>query len=374
MYTQCPECDTIFRVNAGVLRAAQGQVRCGVCDATFDAIRFLMDEIEAGVNAASASRIHLDPDPIAPSSPPVAAEPPPASAPFLPSTHLPLVAFEVAEASNEWWATPVTTELPTFLLPSSTTGDPTSIESAPTPAPAAAAIEVLVVAPDPSDRDLPILPDTTDPLDEDIGLPTQPAVIPAAPPIAADDEERFLHTAELPSRRSPSRLPAVVATLLGVLLLGQIIDHERGRWVTLPVLGAPLTMIYGALGRPIDPEWDVGAYDLRDWHAVPDTTTQTVRLRAKILNRGQRTQPWPVLRVTFEDRYGALVARRDFRPSEYLANHPANGGTMAPGTAIDADLLLTDPGASVAGFELDTCLPHGGAIGCGGDLKGTHAE
>ena len=33
VYTQCPECGTVFRVTAAVLRAAQAQVRCGVCDA-----------------------------------------------------------------------------------------------------------------------------------------------------------------------------------------------------------------------------------------------------------------------------------------------------------------------------------------------------
>jgi predicted Zn finger-like uncharacterized protein len=368
MYTQCPECDTIFRVNAGVLRAAQGQVRCGVCDATFDAIRFLMDEIEAGVNAASASRIHLDPDPIAPSSPPLPPDPPPPSAPFLPSTHLPLVAFEVAEASNEWWATPVTTELPAFLLPPSMPSEPEADEPAP------AALPATPITAEPSDAESPIRSGASEPFDTTLDRPITADGEPVASVIAAAEEDRFLHTAEMPQRRSSGLLPAVVAVVLGLLLAAQIIDHERGHWATLPVVGPALTQAYAALGRPIDPEWDVGAYDLRDWHAVPDTTTQTVRLRAKILNRGRRTQPWPVLRVIFEDRYGALVARRDFQPAEYLPGHPAAAGAMAPGTAVDADLLLTDPGASVAGFELDTCLPHGGAIGCGADLKGTHAE
>ena len=31
MYTQCPDCATVFRVTAETLRAAQGDVRCGVC-------------------------------------------------------------------------------------------------------------------------------------------------------------------------------------------------------------------------------------------------------------------------------------------------------------------------------------------------------
>jgi len=35
--TQCPECATQFRASPQQLRASQGWVRCGHCDAVFDA-------------------------------------------------------------------------------------------------------------------------------------------------------------------------------------------------------------------------------------------------------------------------------------------------------------------------------------------------
>ncbi len=44
MYTQCPECGTVFKVTPDVLRAARGVVRCGVCDATFNAVHSLSDQ------------------------------------------------------------------------------------------------------------------------------------------------------------------------------------------------------------------------------------------------------------------------------------------------------------------------------------------
>ncbi|MET0656855.1 MAG: MJ0042-type zinc finger domain-containing protein, partial [Steroidobacteraceae bacterium] len=31
MLTQCPECQTTFRITPAILRAASGQVRCGRC-------------------------------------------------------------------------------------------------------------------------------------------------------------------------------------------------------------------------------------------------------------------------------------------------------------------------------------------------------
>jgi predicted Zn finger-like uncharacterized protein len=45
MYTQCPECLTIFRVGAADLGVARGHVRCAHCNALFDALRNLADEL-----------------------------------------------------------------------------------------------------------------------------------------------------------------------------------------------------------------------------------------------------------------------------------------------------------------------------------------
>ena len=43
MYTQCPDCATVFRVTAEALRAAQGDVRCGVCATSFNALENLSE-------------------------------------------------------------------------------------------------------------------------------------------------------------------------------------------------------------------------------------------------------------------------------------------------------------------------------------------
>jgi predicted Zn finger-like uncharacterized protein len=45
MYTQCPDCQTRFRVTANALRAAHGTVRCGRCGSAFDALPRLSDTL-----------------------------------------------------------------------------------------------------------------------------------------------------------------------------------------------------------------------------------------------------------------------------------------------------------------------------------------
>jgi predicted Zn finger-like uncharacterized protein len=45
MYTQCPECLTIYRIPVDALTRAHGRARCGVCRAEFDALATLVDHL-----------------------------------------------------------------------------------------------------------------------------------------------------------------------------------------------------------------------------------------------------------------------------------------------------------------------------------------
>lgn len=45
MYTQCPECLTIYKLAATELAEGHGSVRCGHCAAVFDALRTLTDQL-----------------------------------------------------------------------------------------------------------------------------------------------------------------------------------------------------------------------------------------------------------------------------------------------------------------------------------------
>ncbi len=54
MYSQCPDCQTRFRVTADALRAARGTVRCGRCGSAFDALERLTDAIPSAAHDASS--------------------------------------------------------------------------------------------------------------------------------------------------------------------------------------------------------------------------------------------------------------------------------------------------------------------------------
>ena len=44
MFTQCPDCQTTFRVSTQVLQQAGGRVRCGGCGTAFNALEHLSED------------------------------------------------------------------------------------------------------------------------------------------------------------------------------------------------------------------------------------------------------------------------------------------------------------------------------------------
>lgn len=50
MFTQCPKCKTVFRIYAEQLAQAHGQVRCGICEHSFNSLKNLAESL-SGFNA-----------------------------------------------------------------------------------------------------------------------------------------------------------------------------------------------------------------------------------------------------------------------------------------------------------------------------------
>jgi predicted Zn finger-like uncharacterized protein len=185
------------------------------------------------------------------------------------------------------------------------------------------------------------------------------------------DAQRFQAIA-----RGRERRPWWVSTLLplGVVvlalgLLAQGVHYWRDTLAQHPVVGPPLQDAYARLGLPLEPEWNLGAYEVKQWGATSDVAPGTLRVRASVVNRAARAQPHPLLRVTLLDRFSGKVARREFRPEEYLPGRAAPAGLLAAGARVDADLVIADPGSDAVGFELDVCLMRRGVLTCGGDAR-----
>jgi hypothetical protein len=123
--------------------------------------------------------------------------------------------------------------------------------------------------------------------------------------------------------------------------------------------------IYAALGSELLPAWDVDAYELRQWGAAADPDSSgTLRVRASLLNGADHAQPFPLLRLTLQDRFGSEVGSRALEPREYLHSAPASNELLGAGERIDAEIAIVDPGKDAVGFEIDVCLRDPDGLKC----------
>jgi hypothetical protein len=155
------------------------------------------------------------------------------------------------------------------------------------------------------------------------------------------------------ARLSTPWLAAAIAAAL--LLLVQIVHHNREWLAAHAPFGGSLRALYSTMGAPVAPPANLSAYQLRQWGVTGDPAgAGTLRVRASILNTAPQLEPYPLLRVTLANRFGGSIGTRDFEPSEYLGRPTAK--LLAPGERADATLDILDPGKNAEGFEIDVCL------------------
>lgn len=90
----------------------------------------------------------------------------------------------------------------------------------------------------------------------------------------------------------------------------------------------------------------------RDMHSHP-TRVGLLSLSATFLNRAEKTQPYPLIEVTLTDATNTPLARREFKPEEYLpVLSTAWHSGLAPNVHVPILFEFADPGSSAVGFEL----------------------
>jgi hypothetical protein len=205
-----------------------------------------------------------------------------------------------------------------------------------------------------------------------------------APRILIPDEMRKHLVEEAASRASaaeefaPDESPGFLSqrwpwvagvSVLAFLLVLQIVHSQRDALVQSPSLGPAVAGVYALLGLSMLAPTDLSAYELRQWGAASDPNeANRLMLRASIVNRATYAQPFPLLRLTLQDRFGGTLGLRDIGPADYLPGAGV-GGLLGPGERADALIRIVDPGPEAVGFELDVCLPATGGVRCSSQIK-----
>ncbi len=89
----------------------------------------------------------------------------------------------------------------------------------------------------------------------------------------------------------------------------------------------------------------------RNVYSHPDIEDALV-IDVSFRNQAEFAQRYPTLLVRLSDPSGRMVARRGFRPGEYMPGWQQQD-TIAAGVQIDISLDVTDPGDNASSFEVD---------------------
>ncbi len=370
MYTRCPDCATVFRVTADSLRVAQGDVRCGVCSNTFNAIENLSEQ-------AFRPDIEVDADVPSPDDSMTVEE--------LPGTENIELAVEPTAAADdedkamEFHGDAVDVEK-LFVVEGSK--PPADFD----PAKVAASLTLGENDLDRTDE-YPILVLDEQDVPEEIVLEAEPELPAISPRILIPDEMRKRLAEEAAAgtafesdfgkeeaHAQPRRWPWVAGVAAALLLfVAQVVHSQREDLVREPGIGPWLARAYVLFGAPLATPTDLAAYELRQWGAANDPMQpDRLMLRASIVNRAPYAQPMPLLRLALQDRFGSTLGVRDIAATDYLPG-PGTPRLLESGQRADAEIRIVDPGKDAVGFEMDVCLPMDGSIRCASQVAAAAA-
>lgn len=372
MLTQCPQCNTVFRLRPEQLDAAGGKVRCGQCHSVFDATQHLIEE------QAPEQRESRTPPP------PTRAETATIPAPE------PARAVEPAESVEPMEAV-AAEEADDFSFHLDQLFNDTSSGPVPTPAPVPAPDEPFgedqietLLTPDEANAHEPELPwhqEEAPPVQ--IEIPDDSVTADDLTHLVIDENEDAVAEFDLPDPELTTASPLATGAreTLAPPLLGDTPDVRRGSsgWSTLgwtfaillllaalvgqyaylnsadlvqyPQLRPALELLCRYSGCSLPPRRDVKDITLLERDIRSSDKYQGVLvITATLVNRAPFAQPYPDVEVSMRDLSGNVVASRLFRPREYLAGGLPRTLFASQATA-QLELRVADPGADAVGFE-----------------------
>lgn len=378
LFTRCPECDTTFRLTDETLKKANGQVRCGRCASVFNAYAELHDpaaksfepappergaaEHSAAERTAAAETAAERTAPEGTAAEQRAAEgsapaPPPAAAPPGHGASAGSVGSvgsvgSAAETRQENAGT--TAESASRALATEAPTDPDSKRAA-----------------DATDGTAVDEPEDAPPSDSRAISATEVERVLTAEPQALPQTAYAWSAAPPAPTRTGARRWAVAAALALVTLSAQAVHHFRSDIAASSTFGPWLTATYDALGATLAPTYDVHQYEILDWVATAEPNARglgSLKITARIQNRGPLRQPYPSVQLRLKDRWEEAVGSRMFTPAEYLPRDTPRGRLMSPGETARAEIEVVDPGPDAYGFELDVCIEvEASLVTCGTD-------
>ncbi len=158
---------------------------------------------------------------------------------------------------------------------------------------------------------------------------------------------------------------ATICVLLTIALIVQIVHHNRDALVRDPRFGNTVSRVYRALGLSPTPHWDLSAYKWDIYKVGLDPRTpDALRVIGSVANNAPFAQPYPLGKLSLQDRWGGSVGARAFEPYEYLPSPEAADRLMGPKQRANIEIVIADPGPDAVGYLIHACLDQDKHLTC----------
>lgn len=358
MYTQCPLCDTQYRISAVDLKAALGKVRCAHCHSVFNTLSQLTDmppEIptlteSVGAPEADIATVIKDESP-ALHTPETITHAGPHIEPYTADEHIPQI-----------------TAMPAFALTQAAADalqDEEAADERETSAHAGLHIEPYTADEIPQITDvMPVFAPTQDtadlrtadavfekPLAVPASAPPSRHIIPelvGAPARLMADE--FAYPRKKPYGGLGTALWSSGIILLLALLAMQYVyamRNDLARTAEFRPLLEPFCAAVKIFTRcEIPLRRDLTQIELQGRSIRPHPRFQNALLvSVTLLNKASFRQAYPAIELTLADFNGALIARRRFQPADYLLTDVDIKQGLAPQGVTQVGLEIATPAA-----------------------------
>ena len=344
LVTECPNCQTRFRVTENQLQIAAGRVRCGACLTVFKGADHLLwdDEPQFDNDGEAQSALdelldELGDDDSSDARAPTDGE---------------------GDHADEEWLQPEHQlygghEAPTALAPEEIKRiEQTLLGGHPDDVDLEADFEIEELVIDQVAEQAPEEQSQQDPEDpqQPPGSEVWQETVSASAPAPALKEVPFTFGEEPVRRRwwVSVAMAAAIAALVGQVLWFQFDTWARDS-ATRPLYG----VICQVLGCELPTLRDVDRMLTQNLivRSHPEVANALL-VDAIIVNQAPFAQPFPVLELRFTSLGGNLVAGRRFQPAEYLAGELAGASVMAIQTPIHVELAIEDPGDDAVNYFL----------------------